>query len=68
MSDVFQILLSISLIVVVILQSRGTGLGSAWGGGAQSFHTKRGFEKIIFASTIALATIFTVSSLLNAIR
>lgn len=68
MWDIFQIILGISLIFVITIQSRGTGLGSAWGGGGQSFHTKRGFERVIFATTVALAVIFVTSSFLSAIR
>lgn len=65
MQNVFQIILSVVLVVIIILQAEGTGLGSAWGGSGENYHAKRGVEKILFYVTIALSTIFVVSSLLN---
>lgn len=53
---VIQILISLSLIMVVVLQSKGGGLGSAFG--STTYHTKRGIEKSLFALTIVLAIAF----------
>ena len=68
MNNIIQIALSVILIVLIVLQSKGTGLGSAWGGGGENYHTKRGFEKILFATTIITATLFILSSLLNVLK
>lgn len=62
---VLQILFSIGIIVAVLLQPEGTGLGSAWGGGGDSYHTKRGVEKVLFYATIALIALFTLTSILQ---
>jgi preprotein translocase subunit SecG len=55
-----QMLISIMLIVVVLLQTRGTDVGAAFGGGSSgsTFRTRRGLEKTLFQLTIVLAIIF----------
>jgi preprotein translocase subunit SecG len=59
-----QMLISIVLIVVVLLQTRGADIGSAFGGGGggSTFRTRRGLEKTLFQLTIVLALIFVVMS------
>ncbi len=51
------------LIIAILLQQRGTGLGAAFGGEGNVYRTKRGIEKKLFFATIALAIIFLLSSL-----
>lgn len=51
-------LLAFLLIVGVLLQQRGTGLGSTFGGSAVGYSTKRGAEKVIFQATIVIAILF----------
>jgi len=55
---VAQIVVSTLLVAAILLQSRGTGLGAAFGGDGNVYRTKRGVEKILFRATIALAVIF----------
>ncbi len=62
-----QIIISLLLIATILLQAQGAGLGSTWGGGGESYHTKRGVEKTLFASTIVLAVLFLIISLLTVI-
>ena len=59
-----QMLISIVLIVVVLLQTRGADIGSAFGGGGggSTFRTRRGLEKTLFQLTIVLAIIFVAMS------
>ena len=54
-------------MAAIILQARGTGLGSVWGGGGETYRSKRGVEKILFIATIALAVIFFLSSVASVI-
>lgn len=61
---ILHVVVSAGLIGLILLQSSKGGLGSAFGGG-EAFRTKRGAEKIVFNSTIALAVIFFVTSILN---
>jgi len=60
--SIFQIIVSVLLIVAVLLQQQGSGLSGVFGGSDGSYHTKRGFEKILFIATIILATLFLLSS------
>lgn len=63
-----QIIAAVFLIAVVLLQKGDTEVGGAFGGNdnwSAAYHTRRGFEKLIFNLTIALAVLFVVASLLN---
>jgi len=62
-----QAIVSILLIVAILLQSRGTGLGSAFGGSGGVYLTKRGLEKKLFILTIVLAVLFFSLSFLGII-
>ena len=57
-----QIALSILVVAGILLQQKGSGLGSAMGGSGIEYSTKRGAEKIIFRATIVLAILFIVVS------
>jgi len=61
--NVSQIVVAILLILAILLQARGTGLGSAFGGEGNIFRTKRGVEKILFYATIVLGILFVGISL-----
>lgn len=60
---ILEIILSISIVSCIMLQSQGSGLGAAMGGGGETFHTRRGLEKVIFIATIVLSVVFTINSL-----
>ncbi|MBI2484334.1 preprotein translocase subunit SecG [Candidatus Uhrbacteria bacterium] len=60
---VIQLASSLLLIVAILLQQRGTGLGAAFGGEGNVYRTKRGIEKKLFSATIVLAALFLLSSL-----
>ena len=59
------IVVSVLLMVVILLQNRGSGLGAAFGGEGNIYRTKRGAEKILFYATIALAAIFLLLAFFN---
>lgn len=53
--SILQIIISIILIVLILLQERGSGLSGVFGGSEGGFYqTRRGLEKIIFITTIIL--------------
>lgn len=60
---IIQIIISILLIVVILLQNKGAALGGVFGGSNAVFLTKRGIEKKLFAATIVLAVLFFAISL-----
>ena len=61
-----QIIFSIVLVIAILLQQSGAGLGGALGGSdTGSFHhTRRGFEKFLFYLSIACAILFALSAFL----
>ena len=62
-----QILVSVLLIALILLQIRGQGSGF-FGSGQASFRTRRGVEKTMFQFTIVLAVFFTLLAIFSAIR
>lgn len=57
-----QVVLSVILVAVILLQQNSAGAGSAFGGdGGVINHTRRGFDKILFKATIIIAILFTIS-------
>lgn len=63
---VAQIIISIALIAAILLQSKGSGLGSVFGGDGSVFRTRRGAEKGLFQLTIILAIAFGLLSIASA--
>lgn len=63
--NVVQIILSVALIVLVILQSKGGGLSRMFGGEGGVYKTRRGFEKTLFNVTIGVIVAFFIFSLLS---
>lgn len=53
-----QILVSVMLIFVILLQARGSGFGGALGGSSTFFRTRRGVEKTLFNLTVVLVVVF----------
>lgn len=63
--DIIQLVSAVLLVVVVLLQNRGTGLGVAFGGEGNVYRTKRGLEKVLSIATIILAVVFLATALIN---
>lgn len=62
-----QIILSVALIVAILLQSKGGGLGDVFGGSFDAqYKTRRGLEKTLFQVTIGLSVAFLVLAVVNA--
>ncbi|MQF48661.1 preprotein translocase subunit SecG [SAR202 cluster bacterium AC-647-N09_OGT_505m] len=62
-----QILVSILLIAIILIQIRGQGSGF-FGSAQASFRTRRGVEKTLFQFTVVLAVVFTLLAIVSAIR
>lgn len=65
--SIAQIIISLLLMAAILLQQRGTSSSAIMGGSSASYYTKRGFEKILYVSTIVLAILFLVAALINII-
>jgi len=57
-----QIILAVLLAGAILLQQRGTGLSSTFGGSSMEYSTKRGAEKVIFYASIVIAILFLAVS------
>ena len=66
---IVQIIISIAVIVFILLQVRGAGLGSIFGGSSAGsvFKTRRGVERLIFNITIVLVVLFALISVLSVV-
>lgn len=61
-----QLVLSVALIILVLLQERGSGISESFGGGggeAGFYQQRRGLDKIIFIATIICLVLFAGASL-----
>ena len=58
---------SILLVITILLQQRGSGLGGAFGGDnfSAAFHKRRGAELFLFKLSIGLAILFAASAFLG---
>jgi preprotein translocase subunit SecG len=68
--NILQIAVSVTLIVVVMLQVKGSGFGAALGGmsGGSVYRTKRGLERTLFQATILLVVAFVMISFLSVLQ
>jgi len=58
-----QIIVSIALIVAILMQARGVGLSSTFGGDSAVYRSRRGVERRLWQFTIVLLVLFIVFSL-----
>jgi len=63
--NVAQIILAIALILAVLFQVRGGGLGGIFGQADTVYRTRRGVEKTLFQITIALVVLFIIVSVVT---
>ena len=56
--NISQIVISILLVLSILLQTRGAGLGSTFGGDSAVYSTRRGPEKFLYWLTVILALTF----------
>jgi protein translocase SecG subunit len=60
---IIQIVLSVLIIILILLQERSSGMSGLLGGDSSGyFQARRGMEKIIFYSTIVLCVIFVAGA------
>ena len=62
--NIVQVIISIVLVTVILVQVRGQGVG-LFGGGESSFRTRRGIEKTLFQFTIILVVLFIATSIVS---
>lgn len=66
--NIAQIIISVALTAIILLQTKGGGMGGIFGGTDSAIHkTRRGLERTLFNITIGLAIAFFVITILNVI-
>ena len=63
--NIAQIVISVLLIAGILMQQRGGGLSTVFGGDGSVYRTRRGAEKIVFIATIILSILFFLTAFLN---
>jgi preprotein translocase subunit SecG len=63
--NIAQIVLALALVLIILLQVRGGGLGGIFGQPDTVYRTKRGLEKTMFQLTIALAVLFIIVAIVS---
>lgn len=58
-----QLVVSVALILAILLQSRGSGLGGTFGGDSAVYRSRRGIERRLWQFTIVLIALFALFSL-----
>lgn len=61
--SIAQIVLSVALILAIMLQVKGGGMGGIFGQADSVYRTRRGIERTLFQLTIILAVIFIIISI-----
>lgn len=62
---IIQIVVSIILIFLILIQAKGTGLGRSFGSGGGTSFSRRGLEKLIFKLTFIIVGLFLIISILQ---
>lgn len=55
---IFQVVVSILLILTILSQEKGVGLSAAFGGGGEFYRSRRGIDKVLFLFTGILSLLF----------
>jgi preprotein translocase subunit SecG len=65
--NIVQIIVSLVLIFVVLLQTRGSGFSATFSSDSSIYRSRRGVERTLFNFTIALAVLFVLISIASAL-
>jgi protein translocase SecG subunit len=64
LSKIIQILLAVIITVLVLIQSKNSGLAQGLKGSFGAYRSMRGFEKIVFGATVACGVLLVLNSIL----
>lgn len=60
-----HLVITTALISVILLQTKGVGLSSTFGGEGSFYRSRRGVEKILLYASVLLSGLFVVTSLVG---
>jgi preprotein translocase subunit SecG len=61
-----QIAIALAVGAAILMQARGTGLSSTFGGESTAYRSRRGLERTLFRLTVLLIVVFVIVSLVGA--
>ncbi|HEV8229777.1 MAG TPA: preprotein translocase subunit SecG [Candidatus Limnocylindria bacterium] len=64
--QVSQLIIAVAVATSILLQARGTGLSSTFGGESTAYRSRRGLERTLFRLTVILIVLFVAISLWGA--
>jgi len=64
--QIVQIIIAVAVGASILLQARGTGLSSTFGGESTAYRSRRGLERWLFRITIVFIIFFVIISLIGA--
>jgi preprotein translocase subunit SecG len=64
--QIAQIVIAVAVASSILLQARGTGLSSTFGGESTAYRSRRGLERTLFRLTVVLIVVYVVISILGA--
>ena len=63
--SIAQIVVSVALVAVLLMQVRGGGLGGIFGQPETIYRTRRGIQKTLFRFTVFLVVVFVILALVR---
>jgi len=63
--NIAMIIVSVALVLAILLQARGGGLGGIFGQPDSVYRTRRGIERTLFRFTIALVVLFIILAIFS---
>jgi len=63
--DILTVVSAVLMTLFVLIQTRGSSLGAAFGGDTSYYRSRRGAEAVIFNATIVLGVVFVLSVILS---
>jgi preprotein translocase subunit SecG len=65
--NIAQILVSVVLIILILMQTRGTGFAASYSPDTSIFRTRRGVERTLFQLTITMGAAFVIVSIASVV-
>ena len=66
--NLVTVIVAVVLILVILLQTKGSSFSGAFGGDTSSiYRTRRGVEKTLFQFTIGIAVLFVALAIVNSV-
>ncbi len=60
---IINLVSAVLLIVAILLQQKGAGMGAAFGGSGSVYTTRRGLDRTLFQATIVLSVVFFATAI-----